>query len=122
MFFLKKPSLVNKMAEIMAYCKDDVIDLLKLKSSAVLREVRNIALNELVAILPEYATREMRFRKKDDYMIQDIYVITYSVISRLAEKHFIKVLNLYLMWIILIHQIYHYWMMKKLRRNMTISH
>ena len=74
----------------MAYCKDDVIDLLKLKSSAVLREVRNLALNELVAILPEYATREMRFRKKDDYMIQDIYVITYSVISRLAEKTLYK--------------------------------
>ena len=90
----KFPTLfVNKLVAILEHSKDEITDLLKTKSVGKLKELRSLVFNEFTTVLPQYASREMYARRKEDLLIEDIYVFSYTAVNAWAHKKLPKCLK-----------------------------
>ena len=77
---------VRKLSSILEHTKDEIVECLKPKPIQVLKQLREHVLCELVANLSEYAGCELYARKKAETLIEDIYVISFSALSRIPDK------------------------------------
>ena len=77
---------VNKLVPILEHSKEEVLDLLKSKCSAVLKELRNIIFAEHITKLPQFGGREMYARKKDELLVEDIFTFAFSIRNNLPIK------------------------------------
>ena len=77
---------VRKLSSILEHKKDEIVECLKPKPIQVLKQLCEHVLCELVANLSEYAGCELYARKKSETLIEDIYVISFSALSRIPDK------------------------------------
>ena len=84
---------INKLVSIFEHSKEEIVDLVKTKRLPVLKQLRELTFAELVAKLPEYASREMYARRKSDLLAEDVYVFGFSAINALPDRRLSKCLK-----------------------------
>ena len=81
---------VQNMISVFEHSRDEINELLKIKSMPVLEKCRSLVFNELVLKLPQFAGRQLYARRKAVWLIEDIYLFSFSAINSLPDKHLSK--------------------------------
>ena len=83
----------EKLTDVYAHAKSEIIDFLQKLKNEILIELRNTLFNKLLEFLPQYSVNKLYARRSKLLMSEDVYIIGYSVINTLEDKRLKKILK-----------------------------
>ena len=77
---------ISKLIPVLEHAKEDIIEFLLSKPQGILKSLRNLVFEELVAKLPDYAERELYVRRKSETLAEDIFILHFLLSTQFQIK------------------------------------
>ena len=77
---------VKHLTHVHEHSKEEICEVLKSKPADVLEKCRELVFNDLVSKLPQFTERGLYARRKTCYLVDDIYIISFSAVNCLIDK------------------------------------
>ena len=84
---------ISKLIPVLEHAKEDIIEFLLSKPQGILKSLRNLVFEELVAKLPDYAERELYVRRKSETLAEDIFIFAFSAVNAIPDQRLTKCLK-----------------------------
>ena len=82
---------IQNLVAIYEHDKTEIIEFLSAEPRACLVDLRNALLEECCILLPEYNNKYLFARRKSHTLAEDIYILGYSVVSKLQHKDLYRI-------------------------------
>ena len=83
----------EKLHEIYAHAKAEVIEFIEELDNPTLLDIRRTLFAKVTEILPQYKDSELFSRRSKILLIEDVYIIGYTVINKLEGKKLKKIIK-----------------------------
>ena len=77
---------VKHLTHVPEHSKEEICEVLKSKPADVLEKCRELVFNDLVSKLPQFTERGPYARRKTCYLVDDIYIISFSAVNCLIRS------------------------------------
>ena len=89
----KVVTFCDKSGEVYAYAKSEIIDFIDKLDNETLLNLRKTLFSKLSEIFAQYKRNDLYARRSKSLLVEDIYIIGYSVISKMEDKRLKKILK-----------------------------
>ena len=83
----------EKLHDIYAHAKAEVIEFIEELDNPTLLDIRRTLFAKVIEILPQYKDSELFSRRSKILLIEDVYIIGYTVINKLEGKKLKKIIK-----------------------------
>ena len=82
----KDVTFCDKLGEVYAHAKSEVIDFVDKLDNETLLNLRKTLFSKLLEIFAQYKGNDLYARRSKSLLVEDIYIIGYSVISKMEDE------------------------------------